>query len=234
MRGLYNMGSPGYLSQENVTPVDEYLQGLYGETNDSKVLPEKASSKLTMDKETYYMTPQEKTEYAKTSGQTAYDIVDSLRQNEMFLQLPEEQQAELVQDAYTVAKTAGGVAAVGDGVSGVDSKEYQAYEDGGTDGLVNYMLAKNAVDVAKGDADSISKTDKWAAVSGTLSGDTAASAYVAQSSKDSVERRVYDAARGKWLDRLYERLQQHFCRSGGGQGAEPEADDRCAFKGRAE
>lgn len=194
LRGLYNMGSPGYLSQENVTPVDEYLQGLYGETNDSKVLPEKASSKLTLDKETYYMTPQEKTEYAKTSGQTAYDIVDSLRQNEMFLQLPEEQQAELVQDAYTVAKTAGGVAAVGDGVRGVDSKEYQAYEDGGTDGLVNYMLAKNAVDVAKGDADSISKTDKWAAVSGTLSGDAAASAYVAQSGKDSVERRVYDAA----------------------------------------
>lgn len=194
LRGLYNMGSPGYLSQENVTPVDEYLQVLYGETNDSKVLPEKASSKLTLDKETYYMTPQEKTEYAKTSGQTAYDIVDSLRQNEMFLQLPEEQQAELVQDAYTVAKTAGGVAAVGDGVRGVDSKEYQAYEDGGTDGLVNYMLAKNAVDVAKGDADSISKTDKWAAVSGTLSGDAAASAYVAQSGKDSVERRVYDAA----------------------------------------
>jgi hypothetical protein len=194
LRGLYNMGSPGYLSQENVTPVDEYLQVLYGETNDSKVLPEKASSKLTLDKETYYMTPQEKTEYAKTSGKTAYDIVDSLRQNEMFLQLPEEQQAELVQDAYTVAKTAGGVAAVGDGVSGVDSKEYQAYEDGGTDGLVNYMLAKNAVDVAKGDADSISKTDKWEAVSGTLSGDAAASAYVAQSGKDSVERRVYDAA----------------------------------------
>lgn len=194
LRGAYNMLSPGYVSAENITPVDEYLQGLYGSTNDSHVLPEKASSKITVDSENYYMTPQEKTEYAKTSGKTAYDIVDSLRQNEMFLQLPEEQQAELVQDAYTVAKTAGGVAAVGDGVSGVDSKEYQAYEDGGTDGLVNYMLAKNAVDVAKGDADSISKTDKWEAVSGTLSGDAAASAYVAQSGKDSVERRVYDAA----------------------------------------
>lgn len=194
LRGAYNMLSPGYVSAENITPVDEYLQGLYGSTNDSHVLPEKASSKITLDSENYYMTPQEKTEYAKTTGQTAYDIVDSLRQNEMFLQLPEEQQAELVQDAYTVAKTAGGVAAVGDGVSGVDSKEYQAYEDGGTDGLVNYMLAKNAVDVAKGDADSISKADKWAAVSGTLSGDAAASAYVAQSGKDSVERRVYDAA----------------------------------------
>lgn len=194
LRGAYNMLSPGYVSSENIIPVDEYLQGLYGGTNDSHVLPEKASSKITVDSKDYYMTPQEKTEYAKTSGQTAYDIVDSLRQNEMFLQLPEDQQSALVQEAYSVAKTVGGVAAVGDGVSGVDSKEYQAYEDGGTDGLVNYMLAKNAVDVAKGDADSISKTDKWEAVSGTLSGDAAASAYVAQSGKDSVERRVYDAA----------------------------------------
>lgn len=194
LRGAYNMLSPGYVSSESITPVDEYLQGLYDSTNDSHVLPEKASSKITVDSKDYYMTPEEKTEYAKTSGQTAYDIIDSLRQNDMFLKMPEDQQSALVQEAYSVAKTVGGVAAVGDGVSGVDSKEYQAYEDGGTDGLVNYMLAKNAVDVAKGDADSISKTDKWEAVSGTLSGDAAASAYVAQSGKDSVERRVYDAA----------------------------------------
>ena len=71
LRGIYNMLSPGYLRQENVTPVDEYLQGLYGSTNDSHVLPEKASSKITVDSENYYMTPEEKTEYAKTSGQTA-------------------------------------------------------------------------------------------------------------------------------------------------------------------
>lgn len=149
LRGAYNFGSPGYYSAENVTPVDEYLQELYGSTNDSHVLPEKASSQIKVDGEGYYMTPKEKTEYAKTSGQTAYDIVDSLRQNDMFLQLPEDQQSALVQDAYSVAKTAGGVAAVGDGVSGTESNEYEAYKDGGVDGLVGFMLMKNATDLVR-------------------------------------------------------------------------------------
>lgn len=149
LRGVYNFGSPGYYSAENITPVDEYLQGLYGSTNDSHVLPEKASSQIKVDGEGYYMTPKEKTEYAKTSGQTAYDLVDELRQNSMFLQLPEDQQSALVQDAYTVAKTAGGVAAVGDGVSGVNAKEYEAYRDGGAEGFSQYVLMKNATDLVR-------------------------------------------------------------------------------------
>lgn len=199
LRGLYNMGSPGYYSAENVTPVDEYLQGLYSDTNNSKVLPEKASSKLTLDKETYYMTPEEKTEYAKTTGQTAYDLVDSLRQNDMFLQLPDDQQAELVQDAYTVAKTAGGVAAVGDGVSGVDSKAYKAYEQGGVDGVTDYLLAKNAVDVAKGDGDTMSGAEKWNAIRNTLDTDAAAEQFVLQQGEKSAANRVYSVAGSEGL-----------------------------------
>lgn len=149
LRGAYNMLSPGYVSAENITPVDEYLQELYGSTDDSHVLPEKASSTIKVDGEGYYMTPEEKTEYAKTSGQTAYDLIDELRQNSMFLQLPEDQQSALVQDAYTVAKTAGGVAAVGDGVSGVNAKEYEAYRDGGAEGFSQYVLMKNATDLVR-------------------------------------------------------------------------------------
>ena len=149
LRSIYNMLSPGYLRQENVTPVDEYLQGLYGSTNDSHVLPEKASSKITVDSENYYMTPEEKTEYAKTSGQTAYDIIDSLRQNDLFLKLPEDQQSALVQEAYSVAKTVGGVAAVGDGVSGTGSKAYEAYQQGGVPTLESYLLTKNATYIAR-------------------------------------------------------------------------------------
>lgn len=161
LRGLYNFFSPGYIGAKNVTPVDEYLQGLYGSTNDSKVYPEKASSKITVDSEDYYMTPEEKTEYAKTSGQAAYDILDSLRQNDMFLKLPEDQQSALVQEAYSVAKTVGGVAAVGDGVSGTNSKEYQAYAQGGVPTLESYLLAKNAIDVAgDGSEESLKKADK--------------------------------------------------------------------------
>ena len=145
LRGAYNMLSPGYIRQENITPVDEYLQRLYGSTNDSGVLPEKASNSVTVDSKTYYLTPEEKTQYAKTRGQISYDAVDSLRQNGLFLQLPEDQQNEIVKDVYTVAGTAAAADTLGDGVSGTNSKAYQAYEQGGIPMLENYLLADSAI-----------------------------------------------------------------------------------------
>lgn len=197
LRGIYNMLSPGYLRQENVTPVDEYLQGLYGSTNDSHVLPEKASSKITVDSENYYMTPEEKTEYAKTSGQTAYDIIDSLRQNDLFLKLPEGQQSALVQEAYSVAKTVGGVAAVGDGVSGTGSKAYEAYQQGGVPTLESYLLAKNATDIARdekreatgSDTASLDTVETWNTLYSQF-GNDAIPQFVDTTDKDSAVRRI--------------------------------------------
>ena len=204
LRGAYNMLSPGYVSTENITPVDKYLQGLYGSTNDSHVLPEKASSKITVDSKNYYMTPEEKTEYAKTSGQTAYDIIDSLRQNDMFLKLPEDQQSALVQEAYSVAKTVGGVAAVGDGVSGTNSKAYEAYQQGGVPTLENYLLAKNATDIARdekrettgSDTASLDTVETWNTLYSQF-GDDAVSNFVNSTSKDSVVRNISDLAGDK-------------------------------------
>ena len=197
LRGAYNMLSPGYVSAENITPVDEYLQGLYGNTNDSHVLPEKASSKITVDSENYYMTPEEKTEYAKTSGQTAYNIIDSLRQNDMFLKLPEDQQSALVQEAYSVAKTVGGVAAVGDGVSGTNSKAYEAYQQGGVPTLESYLLAKNATDIARdekretsgSDTASLDTVEAWNTLYSQF-GDDAIPQFVDTTDDDSAVRRI--------------------------------------------
>lgn len=204
LRGAYNMLSPGYVSAENITPVDEYLQELYGSTNDSHVYPEKASSQIKVDGEGYYMTPEEKTEYAKTSGQTAYDLVDELRQNSMFLQLPEDQQSALVQDAYTVAKTAGGVAAVGDGVSGVDTKEYEAYRDGGAEGFSQYVLMKNATDLVRdekrdasgNDNAALNTVEKWDTLYSQF-GDDAVSNFVNSTDKGSTVRNIRDLAGDK-------------------------------------
>lgn len=197
LRGAYNMLSPGYVSTENITPVDKYLQGLYGSTNDSHVLPEKASSKITVDSKNYYMTPEEKTEYAKTSGQTAYDIIDSLRQNDMFLKLPEDQQSALVQEAYSVAKTVGGVAAVGDGVSGTNSKAYEAYQQGGVPTLESYLLAKNATDIARdekrettgSDTASLDTVEIWNTLYSQF-GDDAIPQFVDTTDDDSAVRRI--------------------------------------------
>lgn len=206
LRGLYNFSplSPGYYSAENITPVDEYLQGLYGSTNDKHDLPEKAKNYLSVDSENYYMTPEEKTEYAKTSGQTAYDIIDSLRQNDMFLKLPEDQQSALVQEAYSVAKTAGGVAAIGDGVSGTNSKAYEAYQQGGVPTLESYLLAKNATDIARdekrettgSDTASLDTVETWNTLYNQF-GDDAVSNFVNSTSKDSTVRSISDLAGDK-------------------------------------
>lgn len=201
LRGAYNMLSPGYVSAENITPVDEYLQELYGSTNDSHVYPEKASSQIKVDGEGYYMTPNEKTEYAKTSGQTAYDLIDELRQNSMFLQLPEDQQSALVQDAYTVAKTVGGVAAVGDGVSGVNAKEYEAYRDGGAEGFSQYVLMKNATDLVRdekretsgNDDATLNTVEKWNTLYSQF-GDDAVSNFVNSTDKNSTVRNISNLA----------------------------------------
>lgn len=204
LRGLYNFASPGYYNAENVTPVDEYIQELYRNTNDKNVLPKKASNFLTVDNERTYMTPEEKTEYAKTSGQTAYDIVDSLRQNDMFLKLPEDQQSALVQEAYSVAKTVGGVAAVGDGVSGMNSKAYEAYQQGGVPTLESYLLAKNATDIARdekrettgSDTASLDTVETWNTLYSQF-GDDAVSNFVDSTSKDSVVRNISNLAGDK-------------------------------------
>lgn len=204
LRGAYNMLSPGYVSAENITPVDEYLQELYGNTNDSHVYPEKASSKITVDSDDYYMTPEEKTEYAKTSGQTAYDLIDELRQNSMFLQLPEDQQSALVQDAYKVAKTAGGVAAVGDGVSGVNAKEYEAYRDGGAEGFSQYVLMKNATDLVRdekretsgNDDATLNTVEKWNTLYSQF-GDDSVSNFVNSTDKGSTVRNISNLAGDK-------------------------------------
>lgn len=204
LRGAYNFGSPGYYSAENITPVDEYLQGLYGSTNDSHVYPEKASSKITVDSDDYYMTPEEKTEYAKTSGQAAYDLIDELRQNSMFLQLPEDQQSALVQDAYKVAKTAGGVAAVGDGVSGVNEKEYEAYRDGGAEGFSQYVLMKNATDLVRDEKRETSGNDNadldavetWNTLYSQF-GDDAVDNFVNSTKEGSTVRNISDLAGDK-------------------------------------
>nr|DAG19738.1 MAG TPA: hypothetical protein [Caudoviricetes sp.] len=203
-RAIYNLGSPGYISSENITPVDEYLQGLYGSTNDSHVLPEKASSQITIDSKKYYMTPEEKTEYAKTSGQTAYDLVDELRQNSMFLQLPEDHQSALVQDAYKVAKTAGGVAAVGDGVSGVNAKEYEAYRNGGAEGFSQYVLMKNATDLVRdekretsgNDDATLNTVEKWNTLYSQF-GDDAVSNFVDSTDDGSTVHNIKDLAGDK-------------------------------------
>nr|DAF32252.1 MAG TPA: hypothetical protein [Ackermannviridae sp.] len=212
-RAAYNFLSPGYYSESDGDEVSQYVEELYKNTGDKNVLPKNSSARgYTVsvpsldggDSTEQRLTPQEKTAYDKAYGQTAYDLIDELRQNSMFLQLPEDQQSALVQDAYTVAKTAGGVAAVGDGVSGVSAKEYEAYRDGGAEGFSQYVLMKNATDLARdekretsgNDDAKLNAVETWDTLYSQF-GDDAVSNFVDSADDDSAVHNIKDLAGDK-------------------------------------
>lgn len=212
-RAAYNFLSPGYYSESDGDEVSQYVEELYKSTGDKNVLPKNSSARgYTVsvpsldggDSTEQRLTPQEKTAYDKAYGQTAYDLVDELRQNSMFLQLPEDQQSALVQDAYTVAKTAGGVAAVGDGVSGVNAKEYEAYRDGGAEGFSQYVLMKNATDLVRdekretsgNDDATLNTVEKWNTLYSQF-GDDSVSNFVNSTDKGSTVRNISNLAGDK-------------------------------------
>ena len=109
-----------------------------------------------------------------------------------------------MQEAYSVAKTVGGVAAVGDGVSGTNSKAYEAYQQGGVPTLESYLLAKNATDIARdekrettgSDTASLDTVETWNTLYSQF-GDDAVSNFINSTSKDSTVRNISDLAGDK-------------------------------------
>lgn len=192
-RLVYNTLSPGYFSAENVTPVDAYVQELFDDTGDASVIPQIASSKVNVNGENVYMTPEQKTQYAKTSGQLAYNMIDELQDFSAFSGLSSTQQADIVSDVYSLSKKVGAKAAFPEYEN--DEKLYQAYLSGGEQGAISYLLAKSATDAVKAQGDGASTADIWdAANSLGLDESSTVQAFLAQTSADSVSRRVYDVA----------------------------------------
>lgn len=200
-RLAYNMLSPGYYSEENVTPVDSYIQGLYEATGDSGVIPSLAPNYINKDGKQYF-TPEQKTTYATTSGQLSYSMLDELQSNPAFTSLSESQQAEIVKDVYDLAKKVGASAAIPE-LDYSDNDAYSVYQELGQSGAVNYLLGDAATSSALADKKtstgnenaSLNDYERWEAVSSLgLDESGAVNAFLAQTDSDSKARKVYDSA----------------------------------------
>lgn len=213
LRLAYNMLSPGYYSEENVTPVDSYIQGLYEATGDSGVIPSLAPNYINKDGEQYF-TPEQKTTYATTSGQLSYSMLDELQSNPAFTSLSETNQAEIVKDVYNLAKEVGASAAI-PSLDYSDSKEFKVYQSSGEAGAVNYFLAKSATDNARAEKQAstgnesanLTQSEQWEAISGSgFDDDTAVDTYLSMVS-DEKATNVYSQygseAAADWLDYMY-------------------------------
>lgn len=213
-RLAYNMLSPGYYSEENVTPVDSYIQGLYEATGDSGVIPSLAPNYINKDGKQYF-TPEQKTTYATTSGQLSYSMLDELQSSPAFTSLSETDQAEIVKDVYNLAKEVGASAAI-PSLDYSDSKEFKVYQSSGETGAVNYFLAKSATDNAMAEKQastgnesaSLTKSEQWEAISGSgFDEDTAVNTYLSMVGDDEKANDVYSQygseAAADWLDYMY-------------------------------
>jgi hypothetical protein len=130
-RTAENFFSPGYYSKSKTTEVDRVIQQIYKETGDSSILPANAGKYFSYNGENYYMGAEEYVTYAKTRGQTAYSIIDDLRQSGKFNKLSADDKAACIDDAYKLA-TAIAKSGTNSGYSMDDAYKWQreAYESG--------------------------------------------------------------------------------------------------------
>ena len=104
-RLAYNMLSPGYLTQRKETAVDKELQRLYEATGEQAVLPSYSSKSFALPGEEgrVKMTGDEYTQYAKTRGQKAYAIFDSIIGGSGYKGLSSSEKAQAAQEVYRYA-----------------------------------------------------------------------------------------------------------------------------------
>lgn len=140
---LYQSLSPAYIRDINTTPADEAARNAYyglGEPNDegkqlpmmdSKVFPS-WKSKVTANGEK--LSPDEMATYRKESGEAQYAIRDALTKEDWFNNLDAPKQAEILKKVNTLVDKIGK-----DSVDKLDSgsKDFEAYQSGGVEGLIN-------------------------------------------------------------------------------------------------
>lgn len=146
----YQMLSPAYVRDINTTAADTSARKAYyglGEDGkpmmDAKVFPS-WKSKVTVGGEKF--TPEEMASYRKTSGEAQYAIRDALTKEEWFNNLDASQQTELLKKVNTLVDKIGK-----DSVDKLDSssKEFEAYQAGGVEGLINKWSGDIYSDKAK-------------------------------------------------------------------------------------
>ena len=103
-RALQNFASPGYVSTDKSTAVDDEVMRVYNKTKDSAVLPGYADKKFSLDGEYKHLTAKEYETFAKVKGQTSYKIIEELLNNPHYKVLDSDEQADAIVKAYSYAQ----------------------------------------------------------------------------------------------------------------------------------
>lgn len=129
----YQTLSPGYLADVNTTAADTLSRNMYNIDKDTKMLPEYQSSAKVDGKR---VSPEDYTRYAKSYGQTNYEIRTALANDEWFNGLTPTEQKAIVEGINNVANKVG-MAEIDPNFES-DDGAYTAYKEFGMEGLLDY------------------------------------------------------------------------------------------------
>lgn len=129
----YQALSPGYLADVNATAADTLSRNMYDIDQDTKMLPAFKSS-VKVDGER--VSPEDYTRYAKTYGQTNYEIRTALANDKWFNGLTPTEQKAIVEGINNVANKVG-MAEIDPNFES-DDGAYTAYKEFGMEGLLDY------------------------------------------------------------------------------------------------
>ena len=140
----YQMLSPGYLSDINETDADKISREAYEVGKNAGTLPKWQSS--FKNAEGQRVLPEDYTTAARAYGEANYSIRDSLAKADWFNNLDNTEKEEIVKGINSVSEHIGKAAI--DPEYTTSSKAYQAYKEGGADGLLDYYKKEHDKSIA--------------------------------------------------------------------------------------
>lgn len=131
---------PGEYGTESDDPIDNEINRLFEETADNRVFPLTAPTSVDGIK----LNNREVSEYQEDMGQRSREIVEALMDSDYYDGLKESNKAETLNTVYSVSKAITERDLFDKEIS--DNSEYKkaiaAYDEGGAEGLLNYLEGK--------------------------------------------------------------------------------------------
>ncbi len=94
-----------YSRKESIaTEIDEEIKDLYSETGDDGLIPKVPSSTVKYEGATHKMSAKEYTDYKKTYGETAFDLLEDLFKTTAYKKADADEKAEMVGKVYDYAR----------------------------------------------------------------------------------------------------------------------------------
>ena len=129
-RLAYNMLSPGYISTKSNDKVEKMLMDLYDKTGDTSVLPSNYTTSKKVDGENIRFTDKQFEQYTKAYGQTAYNLVDELSEDNLYKSRSDDEKVNAIKKVYEVALKTAGTEVFGISHDNATTRRLQAVDDG--------------------------------------------------------------------------------------------------------